>query len=186
MLTRNKNLVVLAVLTSGIALTAADSAPRSRADELHPSAAQGSTAQASAAQGAAAQGSSTQGSWDAVTLGRIEPRAGEIKIAAPLPGGRIAEVLVKPNDEVFAGELLVRLDDEEALARVAEAERIPIQHAAFQSYGSDAGALSKNGIPAALICYPTRYTHSPIETVREEDLEATSGLLRAFFERAPF
>jgi len=73
-----------------------------------------------------------------------------------------------------------------ALARVAEAERIPIQHAAFQSYGSDAGALSKNGIPAALICYPTRYTHSPIETVREEDLDATSRLLRAFFERAPF
>ncbi|MGA8649095.1 MAG: efflux RND transporter periplasmic adaptor subunit [Xanthobacteraceae bacterium] len=137
MLTRNKNLVVLAVLTSGIALTAADSAPRSRADELHPAAAQapatqgstaqgstaqGSTAQGSAAQGAAAQGSSTQGSWDAVTLGRIEPRAGEIKITAPLPGGRIAEVLVKPNEEVFAGELLVRLDGEEALARVAEAD----------------------------------------------------------------
>ena len=57
-----------------------------------------------------------------MTLGRVEPRSGEIKIAAPLPGGRIAEVLVKANEDVFAGELLARLDDEEALARVAEAD----------------------------------------------------------------
>ena len=59
--------------------------------------------------------------WDAVALGRVEPLSREIRIAAPVPG-RIAEVLVKANDQVFAGELLVRLDDEEAAARVAEAE----------------------------------------------------------------
>ena len=86
------------------------------------SAAQGSRTRSRRRQGAAAQGSSAQGSWDAVTLGRVEPRSGEIKIAAPLPGGRIADVLVKANEDVFAGELLVRLDDEEALARVAEAD----------------------------------------------------------------
>ena len=68
------------------------------------------------------KGSPGQGAWDAVTLGRIEPRWARFRIAPPLPGGRIAEVLVKPNEEVFAGELLARLDDEEALARVAEAE----------------------------------------------------------------
>ena len=56
-----------------------------------------------------------------MTLGRVEPRAGEIKITAPMPG-RIADVLVKANENVFAGQLLVRLDDEEARARVAEAE----------------------------------------------------------------
>jgi HlyD family secretion protein len=113
------------VIAVSIAFMAADSAPRSRADELRPAAqgpaAQGGGAQNAGAQGASAQGSST-GSWDAVTLGRVEPRLGEIKITAPPPGGRIAEVLVKANEEVFAGELLARLDDEEALARVAEAE----------------------------------------------------------------
>ncbi len=57
-----------------------------------------------------------------MTLGRVEPLSREIKIAAPLPGGRIVDILVKPNDKVFAGELLARLDDDEALARVAEAE----------------------------------------------------------------
>jgi HlyD family secretion protein len=42
-------------------------------------------------------------------------------VAAPIIG-RIAEVLVRPNDRIFAGELLVRLDDSEALARLAAAE----------------------------------------------------------------
>ena len=129
MRTTKKSLALTTVIAASIAFMAADSAPRSRADELRPSA-QGSAAQGGGASGAGAQGSSAQGSstgsstgsWDAVTLGRVEPRLGEIKITAPLPGGRIAEVLAKPNEEVFAGELLVRLDDEEALARVAEAE----------------------------------------------------------------
>jgi HlyD family secretion protein len=118
---RNKNLLLLTVLVLGIALTAPETAPEFRADELHPPLS-AAAAQGAAGQGAATQGAPTQGSWEAVTLGRVEPRMGEIRITAPLPGGRIADVLVKPNQEVFAGELLVRLDDEEALARVAEAD----------------------------------------------------------------
>jgi HlyD family secretion protein len=123
---RNKNLWLLAVLVPVIALISSESAPEFRADELHPTPTaaitQGASGQGGATQGSAAQGSATQGSWEAVTLGRVEPRTGEIKITAPLPGGRIADVLAKPNEDVFAGELLVRLDDEEALARVAEAD----------------------------------------------------------------
>jgi HlyD family secretion protein len=118
---RKKNLLLLTVLVTGIALTAPESAPEFRADELHPPLSAAAT-QSAAGPGAATQGAATQGSWEAVTLGRVEPRMGEIRITAPLPGGRIADVLVKPNQEVFAGELLVRLDDEEALARVAEAD----------------------------------------------------------------
>jgi HlyD family secretion protein len=114
--TRSRNVLLVTVMVTGIALTATESAPKFRADELHPA----SSGSAPAASGV--QGPSVQGSWDAVTLGRVEPRSGETKITAPLPGGRIAEVLVKPNEEVFAGELLVRLDDEEAVARVAEAD----------------------------------------------------------------
>jgi HlyD family secretion protein len=116
---RNKNLLRLVLLASVVALTAPELTPKFRAEELHSPL---SAAAAQTVQSSAAQGSGTQSSWDAVTLGRVEPRAGEIRIAAPLPGGRIAEVLVKPNEEVFAGELLVRLDDQDAQARVAEAE----------------------------------------------------------------
>ncbi len=120
MRTRNQKMLLLAVVVFGAASTVPEFAPSFRADELHP-APSGAAAQGPAVQGSI-QGSAVQGSWDAVTLGRVEPRSGEIKIAAPLPGGRIADVLVKANEDVFAGELLVRLDDEEAVARVAEAE----------------------------------------------------------------
>jgi HlyD family secretion protein len=60
-------------------------------------------------------------SWQAVAPGLVEALSGEIKIAAPLIG-RIGGVIVKPNDKVFAGQLLVRLEDEEARARVASAD----------------------------------------------------------------
>jgi HlyD family secretion protein len=59
--------------------------------------------------------------WQAVAPGRVEPASGEIKVAAPLVGV-IAEVLVKANDRVFAGEPLLRLVDTEAQARLATAE----------------------------------------------------------------
>jgi HlyD family secretion protein len=69
----------------------------------------------------APSGAPQQKRWTAVAPGRVEPLSRDIKIAAPVMG-RIAEVLVKPNDKVFAGELLVRLDDTEALARLTAAE----------------------------------------------------------------
>jgi HlyD family secretion protein len=56
--------------------------------------------------------------WAAVAPGLVEPRSGEIRIFAPVVG-RIGEVPVAVNDKVLADEPLVRLDDEEARARVA-------------------------------------------------------------------
>jgi HlyD family secretion protein len=64
---------------------------------------------------------SSQKHWDATAPGRVEPASQTIRVAAPV-AGRIAEVLVKANDKVFAGELLARLDDNEARARLAGAE----------------------------------------------------------------
>jgi HlyD family secretion protein len=59
--------------------------------------------------------------WAASAAGRVEPRGGEIKIGAQ-SAGRIADVAIKINDTVKAGDLLIRLDDEEAMARIAAAE----------------------------------------------------------------
>ena len=59
--------------------------------------------------------------WAASAAGRVEPRGGEIKIGAQA-AGRIADVAVKINDTVKSGDLLIRLDDDEALARIAAAE----------------------------------------------------------------
>jgi len=55
--------------------------------------------------------------WDAAAPGRVEPNGGEIRIGAVTPG-RIVEVTVQPNDRVTAGDLLIRLSDEEMLARL--------------------------------------------------------------------
>jgi HlyD family secretion protein len=59
--------------------------------------------------------------WQTVAPGRVEPVSGSIKIAAPAMGV-IAQVLVKVNDKVSAGEPLIRLVDTEARARLAAAE----------------------------------------------------------------
>jgi HlyD family secretion protein len=59
--------------------------------------------------------------WQAVAPGRVEPKSGEIKIAAPVVG-RIGAVLVKVGDKVFAGEPLIRLDDDETQARLLAAQ----------------------------------------------------------------
>jgi HlyD family secretion protein len=59
--------------------------------------------------------------WVAAAPGRVEPRSGVIRISAGLPG-RITDVFVKVNDKVVEGEVLVRLDDVEARARLASAE----------------------------------------------------------------
>jgi HlyD family secretion protein len=55
--------------------------------------------------------------WAASAPGRVEPLGGEIRVTAQAPG-RIAEVLVASNDRVLAGDLLIRLADDELVARV--------------------------------------------------------------------
>jgi putative aminopeptidase FrvX len=71
-----------------------------------------------------------------------------------------------------------RLSDR--LIDVAKSREIPIQRAVFQNYGSDGAELLRRGVETALLTYPTRYTHSPIETVDEADLIHTVALLVAF------
>jgi endoglucanase len=66
------------------------------------------------------------------------------------------------------------------LVAIAKANEIPVQRAVFQQYGSDAAALLKRGVDVSLLAYPTRYTHSPIETVDEADIDHCVDLIVAF------
>ena len=59
--------------------------------------------------------------WAATAQGRVEPKSGEVRLSALSPG-RIDAVLVKVNDKVMAGDMLVRIDDIDALARVLGAD----------------------------------------------------------------
>ena len=58
--------------------------------------------------------------WQSVAPGVVEPVSGEIKILAAV-AGRVGEVSVAVNDNVIAGEPVLRLDEEAARARVATA-----------------------------------------------------------------
>jgi HlyD family secretion protein len=66
-------------------------------------------------------GSSETRRWQAVAPGRVEPCAGQIKVATTAIG-LVDKVLVKVNDTVFAGEPLIHLSSEEAAARLAAAD----------------------------------------------------------------
>ena len=59
--------------------------------------------------------------WVASGPGTVEPVSGELRVDA-LILGRVAEVFVKVNDRVGAGDLIATLDDEQARARLAAAE----------------------------------------------------------------
>ena len=57
----------------------------------------------------------------AVAPGRVEPKSEKIRIGS-LEAGRVGQVLVKINDTVVAGEVLIRIDNAEVRTRFAKAE----------------------------------------------------------------
>jgi endoglucanase len=67
-----------------------------------------------------------------------------------------------------------------ALERTAQDANIPLQHAVFGSFGSDGSAFMKSDIPAAMVAFPSRYTHSAFETGNLDDIEALVEWLCAF------
>jgi len=59
--------------------------------------------------------------WAAAAPGRVEPKGRELHIGASAPAA-IKEVLAELNDKVKAGDLLIRLDDEELKAKLIAAK----------------------------------------------------------------
>ena len=62
-----------------------------------------------------------QPEWAASATGRVEPKNGQIAISSAA-AGEIVDVLVSANARVQAGDLLVRLNDTDQLARILAAE----------------------------------------------------------------
>jgi putative aminopeptidase FrvX len=114
----------------------------------------------------------------------------DVGLCGDVPGVGLTEMPVR----LGGGAVLVHRDSSVryhralsyALADVAARRGIPLQHAAFQGYGSDGASLARAGVPTALLAYPTRYTHTAVEMVDESDLEACVALLLALCEEAPF
>ena len=108
----------------------------------------------------------------------------EVGLAGDVPGLAMRAIPLRLGD----GPVLIHKDSlvhydytlTAALERTAGAAHIPIQHAVFGSFGSDGAALMKADVPAAMVAFPTRYTHSPFETGHLGDIEALTDWLCAF------
>ncbi|MDZ4841222.1 MAG: efflux RND transporter periplasmic adaptor subunit [Hyphomicrobium aestuarii] len=95
----------------------------SPAQTQSPATAPTATAPTAASPGTAetGPGASAKPQWIASATGRVEPRNGNLTISTPV-AGRTADVAVSANDVVRAGDLLVRLEDEDQLIRAAAAK----------------------------------------------------------------
>ena len=108
----------------------------------------------------------------------------EVGLAGDVPGLDMRAMPLRLGD----GPVLIHKDSlvhydyalTAALERVAAEAEIPIQHAIFGSFGSDGAALMKADVPAAMVAFPTRYTHSPFETGHLGDIEALVNWICAF------
>ncbi len=113
-------LVVAAMAAGAIALAVENwrASPKLAITGAEPSLT--STAAVSAAQAQRQPAANRAGGWSASASGRVEPRDGEVRVGAQMPG-KVAQVLVRMNDTVKAGDLLVRLSDDEVMARLSGA-----------------------------------------------------------------
>ncbi len=68
------------------------------------------------------------------------------------------------------------------LENLAKKMSMPYQLEVFLGIGTDAGELhkEKGGVPTGVISIPSRYTHSPVEIIDLNDLEASKDLLKEF------
>jgi endoglucanase len=103
------------------------------------------------------------------------PKIGQQALPMTLGGG---VVLVHKDSLVHYDHALTA-----RLECLAEAEGLPLQHAVYGSYGSDGAAFMRQDVPAALVSFPTRYTHTPFEMAHLADLEALVALLSALVRR---
>jgi putative aminopeptidase FrvX len=111
----------------------------------------------------------------------------EIGMAGDIPGVGLRDMPLR----LGAGPALIHKDSlvhydhalTAQLEAVASDAGIPIQHAVFGSFGSDGSALMRADIPAALVAFPARYTHTPFETGNLDDIEAMVAWMCALVTR---
>ncbi|MCX7704549.1 MAG: M42 family metallopeptidase [Planctomycetota bacterium] len=94
--------------------------------------------------------------------------------------GKGVAIKIKDTSSI-SNPLLVR-----HLKEIAEAKKIPYQMEILPRGGTDAGAIQRTraGVPTATLSIPTRYVHSVVECVHEEDVKSAVKLIVAYAEKA--
>jgi tetrahedral aminopeptidase len=113
----------------------------------------------------------------------------EVGLAGDIPPVGLGHIPVRLGGGPIVGHKDAAVHYDRALtARLracAAREGIPFQDLVFLNFASDGRAFMERDIPTALLAYPARYTHSPIETVDVGDLAAMVDLLEAFVTTPP-
>lgn len=102
------------------------------------------------------------------------PKVGEQGIPIRLGAGPI--LVFKDSQVHYDHALTTRIE------KIAAKNDIPLQPAVFGSFASDGAAFMRADIPAALLAFPTRYTHTPFETGHLGDIEKMVDLLVALVQ----
>jgi len=88
--------------------------------------------------------------WSIAAPGRVEPKAGQVKIGATTIG-RVLDISVEAGQRVKAGHLLVRLEDAEAMARVLSTEaEVELRQRARNNRGTTRRARRRRNASDAL------------------------------------
>ncbi len=112
----------------------------------------------------------------------------DVTLAVDIPGVPEHEYVTR-----LGGGTAIKIMDSSAIShpklvatlrRLANERGIAWQHEILPRGGTDAGAIQRvhAGVAAGTISIPTRYIHSPVETVHKDDVEASIALLAAFIE----
>ncbi len=117
----------------------------------------------------------------------------DVTIASDLPSVKedewITELGKGPAIKVMDGRsgsgIIVNRLIREKMMEIAEEEGIPYQLEVLTGGTTDASAiqLTKAGVPTGAISIPTRYIHSPIETLDLNDVAYSIMLLKKFIEK---
>ncbi len=92
--------------------------------------------------------------------------------------GEGAAIKIKDSSVLCSAAIIDRLTE------LAKAKKIPYQYEVLTAGGTDTSSMQMAGAGCAAGCIsiPTRYTHSPVETLDMNDLRACVDLLTAFIE----
>ncbi|MBP5231273.1 MAG: M20/M25/M40 family metallo-hydrolase [Clostridia bacterium] len=92
--------------------------------------------------------------------------------------GKGAAIKIKDRSVLCSSQIIERLTD------LAVQKKIPYQYEVLPYGGTDTSSMQMTGAGCAAGCIsiPSRYIHSPVETIDYKDLKACADLLIAFIE----
>ncbi|MBS4539935.1 M42 family metallopeptidase [Clostridium sp. D2Q-11] len=87
--------------------------------------------------------------------------------------------------KVMDKSVIVHPKIKEAMVNTAKENKIKYQMEVLEYGGTDSGSihLSREGVPSGVISIPTRYIHSPNETINKEDVENSILLLKELINK---